>query len=439
MILANKKVIPFLVSIFFSLITLTGQTPKKTYVNLNPYFKGTLAFKKGNWESARRFYLSALEKCNSKDSIDIIKNEIINCNVILEYSKKANVAFLIGNRRAGITFLEKIHKINPENKTIRMRLFSFWNKKRKQAIRQKSYQIATNYLNYIQGFDSLFFKKNKVKIKAQIENDKKRISKKILKYLNLNITDSISVEHRLEDSLKKINLKFSKRELKDSLKTKDNFIHLGIITGVNYALPEFKMLGGSFDRIYFQPTRFMGFKLTLGKLTSHFSVSAEYRFIQYKFNTYFYSTYRKITLEDFNIETTDIPIYINYQIKPVYGSNLFLISLGGVIHKTNTFSYQNYLENKSLSGLENINSSWYSGMIGLSFQKKIIKKLKLEVSVKYNKGFGDFLNIDKLNSIFKPSSFYQDKMNENPLVSSKMNSVNAGIALSFDYFNKQNT
>ncbi|PWK26913.1 hypothetical protein LV89_02119 [Arcicella aurantiaca] len=426
--MAFKK---YLVVILSTLIiySVNGQKPKKVTIQLTLYQKAILAFKRGKWDTARKLYLLTLEKGTSKDSIDILKNNIVNCNFIIDYDKKARTALLEGRENIGVVFLEKMLKISPDNKILKKRLLSYYIKKRKQAIRNKAYAVANEYLNHSQELDSTF---NKVKYISEIVNSKKLTTEKILSKLNLNKKDTITIEKKLIDSLEKLNYSYAVKQLsRDSVKLKGGIIHFGVITGIGYALPELTSLNGTFDRIYLQPSRFIGIKVTLGRLTSHFSFSTEYRLAEYKFNTFYYSTERKINLEDFNIETTDIPIYTNYQIKSLFGTNVFSISLGGVIHQIRAMKYYNNLENRYLNNGDNIANTWYSGMVGMSYQKKIFKKLKVELALKFNKGFGSFLNVDKINSFFVPSQYYPNKTNENPLTSTKMNSVNASVALIF--------
>jgi hypothetical protein len=428
--LKQQKYIYILLIIIMSFnVTLGQKGGKNSYQQL--FKKGVIAYQKGKWQSARRHFLESLNNCSFKDSIDIIKANIVNSNVAESTERSADNDFLIGRDKIGANNIEKLLGFSPNNKKATKKLEAYWKRKIKQAVRKKSYETANLYVEHLALFDSAFTKKKQRVILQSIQKSKEKYSKKMLKVFELNQIDSISIEKRLADTLSKFKIKYTTKEASDTLKIKNGWLHFGVVGGVNYSLPQFTIENQPFDRVYPQTANFTGWKLTVGQVTSHFSFSAEYRTSKYQFNTYTNNNpqNKKINLEDFSIETTDIPLYINYQLRSsLYGRNLLIFSMGGTIHKSKLFYYRNYPETKELNELANLNSSWYSMLIGASFQKKIYKNLKAEFFVKYNYGLNGFLNLESLNALFKPA-LINNIPNNKPITSSKMNSLNVGIAL----------
>lgn len=419
--------VSFVISIHF---TFGQQNSLKPYQE--KFLKANKALEKGDREKARKYFIESLNTCTVKDSIDIIKTNIANCNIAQELHVKSKLAFLIGENEIGAINLNKLLTVTPNSKPAKKRLSLFWKSKVKEALRNNSFESATANVEKILKYDSSFTKKERQVFLKNIQQRQKKYVTKLIKFYSLDEQrkDSVSVEKLVHDSLKRSQEKYIKKDSSISIKPSNHFFHIGFVQGFNYSMPQFEVDYLPFDRIYPQYGKSSGIKITLGRVSSKISFSAEYRRSSSFFNTYINNLDRKITVEDFSFETNDFPIYANYQI-PLrqYHKGLVLISLGGILHKASSFHYKNYVEDKTLDNVVSLNNTWRSVMLGASLQRNLFKNVNVEFSISYQRGLDGFINLDLINALYIRG--YNSSPALKPITSSKINTLTTGISILF--------
>lgn len=430
-IYSSKHWFTLLVSFVISIHISIGQNGY-----LKPYqktfLKANKALEKGDWEKARKYFIESLNTCTVKDTIDIIKTNIANCNIAQEFHVKAKVAFLLGKNKAGAINLEQLLTVIPQSKPAKKRLSLYWKSKTKEAIRNKSFDTALLNIEKTLKYDSTFAKKQQQVFLKNIQKHQKKYLAQLQKFYSSEeqTNDSVSVEKLVSDSLIRAQQRYIKKDSSISLKLNNHFLHIGFVQGFNYSMPQFEIDYLPFDRVYPRSGKYYGLKITLGRASSKISFSAEYRKSSSFFNTYLNNLNKKITVEDFSFETNDIPIYANYQI-PIqqYHKGLVLISLGGVIHKANTFHYKNYVENRAFDNVENLKPTWYSFMIGASLQRNLFKSINVEFSITYQKGIDNFINLGNVNALYTKTIYNSPELK--PITSTKISTLTTGISILF--------